>query len=78
MAHYVPPTGEAFQHRHSDDCAGGPQTPIVGLAVGYERVSAVQVTFDSDEPLDAVIKVIEAVYEVRIRVEMLDGKTRHD
>lgn len=37
-----------------------------------------QVTFDSDEPIENVIKVIEAVYGVEIRVERLTGKSRHD
>lgn len=37
-----------------------------------------QVTFDSDEPIENVIKVLEAVYGVQISVSHPTGKSRHD
>lgn len=37
-----------------------------------------QVTFDPDEPLENVIKVLEVLYGVQIHVENPTGKMRHD
>jgi hypothetical protein len=41
-------------------------------------VNVVQVTFDTGDPIDDVIKVLEAVYGVQIRVQSPSRKTRHD
>jgi hypothetical protein len=45
---------------------------------GREDVSAVQVTFDSQDPLESVIEVIKAIYGVEIHVEEPTGRMRHD
>ena len=37
-----------------------------------------QLTFDSDEPIENVINVIEAMYKVQIHVVHHEAKSRHD
>jgi Tfp pilus assembly protein PilZ len=70
---------EVIQHRDEEASAGGVAGRIV-VPAGRDRedVSAVQVTFDSDEPIENVIKVLEAVYGVQISVSHPTGKSRHD
>jgi len=38
----------------------------------------VQVTFDSDEPIERVIEVLKALYGVDIHVQHPTGKMKHD
>lgn len=37
-----------------------------------------QVTFDSDDPLDAVLEVVKAIYGVELVVNRESGRVRHD